>query len=213
MYNGRIVDILILVGLVLNFFWMDVIYFFLFCVLNVLFDYLFELFVFYFVEFKCFVCFIWFFILKCCYIYVFDELMIYLLVLVVLVKSWEGVLLVYICIGWELFVDEDKYFVKKMWEEDGVRVRLEEYEGMLYCFGLIFLGLKEVRRCFLGWGGFIKEVVEGSGERGSRFLIVRVGMLEEVERKGEEVSWMRGEVVRRRMEGMLRGGLEVVVKL
>nr|CDP28332.1 Putative acetyl-hydrolase [Podospora anserina S mat+] len=213
MYNGRTVDIPIPAGLALNSPWTDVTHSSPSCVSNAPFDYLPEPSVLHSAESKRPACSIWPSTPKRRHIYVSDELMTHPLVSVVLAKSWEGAPPVYICTGWELLADEDKYLAKKMWEEDGVRVRLEEYEGMPHCFGLIFPGLKEARRCFSGWGGFIKEVVEGSGERGSRFLTVRAGTLEEVERKGEEVSRMRGEVVRRRMEGMLRGGPEAVAKL
>ncbi|KAK0672988.1 putative acetyl-hydrolase [Cercophora samala] len=210
LWNGQTVDIPLPAGLALNSPWTDVTHSSPSCVTNAPFDYLPEPSILHSAEAKRPACSIWPSTPQRRHIYVSDDLMTHPLVSVVLADSWEGAPPVYICTGWELLADEDKYLAKKMWEE-GVRVRLEEYEGMPHCFGLIFPGLKEARRCFSGWGGFIKDVVEGGEERGSRFLTVRAGSLEEVERKGEEVSKERGEVIRRRMEGMLRG--ESVAKL
>ncbi|KAK0742520.1 alpha/beta hydrolase fold-domain-containing protein [Apiosordaria backusii] len=204
LWNGKMVDIPLPAGIAVNSPWLDVTHSSPSCIKNAPFDYLPEPSLLKAAEAKRPPCGIWPSTPRRSHIYVADELLMHPLVSVVLAKSWEGAPPVYICTGWELLADEDKYIAKKMWEE-GVRVRFEEYEGMPHCFGLIFPGLKEARRCFDGWGGFIKSVVEGEGEQGSRFLTIKAGTLEEAERKGEEVSQDKEEVIRRRMEGQLKG--------
>ncbi|KAK4199736.1 putative acetyl-hydrolase [Triangularia verruculosa] len=203
-WNGRMVTIPLPAGVAVNSPWMDVTHSSPSCTSNAPFDYLPEPAILSSAEAKRPPCSIWPSAPARRHIYVADSLLTHPLVSVVSSKSWEGAPPVYICTGWELLADEDKYTAKKMWEE-GVRVRFEEYEGMPHCFGLIFPGLREARRCFAGWGGFIKGVVEGDGEKGSRFLTVKAGTLEEVERKGEEMSLDGEEVVRRRMEARLKG--------
>ena len=79
----------------------------------------------------------------------------------------------WMCGGWELLADEGRYVAHKMWRE-GVRVVFEEFEGMPHCFGLVFPGLGEARRCLEGWAGFVKGVVESGGVGvESRFVTVR----------------------------------------
>ncbi|KAK4172191.1 alpha/beta hydrolase fold-domain-containing protein [Triangularia setosa] len=187
LWNGHLVDIPLPAGVAVNSPWTDVTHSSPSCVSNAPFDYLPEPSILKSAEDKRPPCGIWPSTPRRRHIYVADELITHPLVSVVLAKSWEGSPPVYICTGWELLADEDKYVAKKMWEA-GVRVRFEEYEGMPHCFGLIFPGLQEARRCFNGWGGFIRQVVEeGEGEQGSRFLTVKAGTLEEAEIKGEEL--------------------------
>lgn len=114
--------------------------------------------------------------------------------------SWAGAPPVWVCSGWELLADEDKFAVCKM-RREGVSVVWEEYEAMPHCFGLVLPHLRESRRCLEGWAGFVKAVVEGGKEAvgGSRFVTVRAKTLDEVEKTAEEV-WTDGEdVVRERV--------------
>jgi len=153
-------------------------------------------------------------------LYVADELATHPLATLLVARSWAGAPPVYICTGWELLADEDKFLAAKLYA-DGVRVVFEEYEGMPHCFAQIFTRLEGSRRCMRGWSDFIKEVTgeyqggeeggEGKGREGSRFVTVRARTLEEVPidvgrlapyAEGE----MRGRVLRR--GGVRVGGLD-----
>ncbi|KAK3316127.1 alpha/beta hydrolase fold-domain-containing protein [Apodospora peruviana] len=79
------------------------------------------------------------------------------LVTLVLADSWAGAPPVYICTGWELLADEDKFLAAKM-ARDGVPVTFEEYEGMPHCFAMVFPKAAGARRCMVGWAGFIRKV-------------------------------------------------------
>ncbi|KAL2131378.1 hypothetical protein VTI74DRAFT_5160 [Chaetomium olivicolor] len=139
------------------------------------------------------------------HLYVADSLVAHPLASLVMAQSWAGAPPVYMCTGWELLADEDKFMAHKMWRE-GVCVVFEEYEAMPHCFGLVFPQLAGARRCLEGWAGFIKGVVEG-GKEGvgeSRFLTVRARKLDEVRKEAGEV-WMDGEdVVQERVWRRLR---------
>ncbi|KAK3995831.1 alpha/beta hydrolase fold-domain-containing protein [Cladorrhinum sp. PSN332] len=123
------------------------------------------------------------------HVYADDLLLNHPLVTVMLAPSWKGSPPVWMCTGWELLADEDRYVAQKMWK-GGVTVRYEEYEGMPHCFGIIFPGLRASRRCLAGWGGFMKEVVEGKGTQGegkSKFLVINPMTMVEREVGGGEV--------------------------
>ncbi|KAK4128477.1 hypothetical protein N657DRAFT_585522 [Parathielavia appendiculata] len=131
------------------------------------------------------------------HLYAPDSLLAHPLVSLVLARSWRGAPPVYMCTGWELLADEDKFVAHKMWRE-GVKVLLEEFEAMPHCFALVMPQLREARRCLEGWAGFIKGVVEGGaggcGVGESRFVTVRAKSLEEVVGNIGEV-WKEGEEV------------------
>lgn len=135
------------------------------------------------------------------HLYAPDSLLAHPLVSPVLARSWAGAPPVYVCTGWELLADEDKFVAHKMWRE-GVRVVFEEYEAMPHCFGLLFPQLREARRCLEGWAGFVKAVVEGGPDAavaggegaGGRFVMVKARSLEEVVLEPGEV-WKEGEEV------------------
>lgn len=144
------------------------------------------------------------------HVYVNDELLNHPLVSVILADSWKGSPPIWMCTGWELLADEDRYVAKKMWR-DGVTVRYEEYEGMPHCFGIIFPGLQSARRCFKGWGAFCKslaETGEADGEvgGGSRFTIINPSTMVEREVEGEEVSSMEAMEVKKRVEENIEKG-------
>ncbi|KAM7207451.1 alpha/beta hydrolase fold domain containing protein [Naviculisporaceae sp. PSN 640] len=162
-------------------------------------------------------------------VYVDDHLCDHPLVTVLLAESWKGSPPVYICTGWELLADENKYMAVKL-RKDGVKVVFEEYEGMPHCFALIFPESKGARRCLTGWSGFINRVVneKGDGEKGgqveSEFKRIRAKTLEEVDLEGEgegegegQEGWMKiapysEEEIRRRIgERMRRAREEGVV--
>ncbi|KAL2015449.1 hypothetical protein VTK56DRAFT_5411 [Thermocarpiscus australiensis] len=128
------------------------------------------------------------------HVYAADALLTHPLVTLLLAPSWRGAPPVYMCTGWELLADEDKCVAHRLWAE-GVSVVFEEYEGMPHCFGLLFPHLKEARRCFEGWAGFMKVVAEGGREAvQSRFVTVRARTLYEVEIEPGRL-WRDGEDV------------------
>lgn len=128
----------------------------------------------------------------------------------------------YICTGWELLADEDKYMATKL-RRDGVKVVFEEYEGMPHCFALIFPESKGARRCLEGWAGFINKVVENGdeeeknkkGEEGieSSFKRIKAKTLEEVDLEQEEGGWEKvapytEEEIKRRIAERMRRARE-----
>ena len=155
--------------------------------------------------------------------FVDDHLIDHPLVTLLLADSWKGAPPAYVCTGWELLADEDKYMATKL-RRDGVTVVFEEFQAMPHCFAMIFPESKGARRCLEGWAGFIKKVVEGGeaeGEKGglvSSFKSVKAKTLEEVDLEGSwegvapytegEIRGLIGERMRRvREEGMGMGGL------
>ncbi len=84
------------------------------------------------------------------HIYVDDGLVLHPLVTLLMVRSWAGAPPVYICTGWELLRDEDRYAAGKLHRDD-VTVVLEEYEGMPHCFAILLSHLPGARRCLDGW--------------------------------------------------------------
>ncbi|KAK3692686.1 alpha/beta hydrolase fold-domain-containing protein [Podospora appendiculata] len=116
------------------------------------------------------------------------------LVTVLLARSWTGSPPVYLCTGWELLGDEDKYAAAKL-HADGVVVVYEEYQAMSHCFAMLFVYLAESRRCFKGWSGFIRQVVKDSAAVKPSFTMVKAKTLEEVEVDPEKLSpYTEGEM-------------------
>ncbi|KAK4147499.1 alpha/beta hydrolase fold-domain-containing protein [Dichotomopilus funicola] len=138
------------------------------------------------------------------HVFAADSLLGHPLVTLVLARSWRGAPPVYMCSGWELLADEDRFVAHKMWRE-GVKVVFEEFEAMPHCFGLVFPRLREAGRCLEGWAGFMKGVVEEGNGKGSsdnndeagvesRFVTVKARTLEEVGNEMEGL-WKEGEEV------------------
>ncbi|KAK3941617.1 alpha/beta hydrolase fold-domain-containing protein [Diplogelasinospora grovesii] len=141
-------------------------------------------------------------------LYADDAYLAHPLVTVMLARSWAGSPPVYICTGWELLADEDKYTAAKF-RADGVPVVFEEFEAMPHSFALIFTDLEGSRRCFAGWAGFIKQVVEGGAEKTveSRFTSVKAKTLEETQLEPEKLTPYTEEQARERVyASMKRGG-------
>ncbi|KAL2174485.1 alpha/beta hydrolase fold-domain-containing protein [Thermothelomyces heterothallicus CBS 202.75] len=138
------------------------------------------------------------------HLYAPDSLLGHPLVSPVTARSWAGAPPVYVCAGWELLADEDKFAAHKMWRE-GVAVVWEEYEAMPHCFAIVLPYLREARRCLEGWAAFIKAVAEGGPTAAaaaaaaaatpeSRFLTIRAKSLEEVAVEPDSL-WTDGEEV------------------
>ncbi|TEA06082.1 Esterase [Colletotrichum sidae] len=105
-------------------------------------------------------------------LYADDELLDHPLVTLIMNRSWNGSPPVFMCTGWELLADEDKYMARKL-QEDGVSVVFEEYEGMPHCFALILAKTPNAKRCFEGWTGFMKAVVEKPDSIKSKAVTVK----------------------------------------
>ncbi|KAL2150731.1 hypothetical protein VTH82DRAFT_7294 [Thermothelomyces myriococcoides] len=132
------------------------------------------------------------------HLYAPDSLLGHALVSPLAARSWAGSPPVYLCAGWEMLADEDRFAAQKLWR-DRVPVVWEEYEAMPHCFALIFPHLREARRCIEGWASFIKAVAEGGGESAavpeSRFLTIRAKSLQEVTVDPESLWTETEEVV------------------
>ncbi|KAK1981977.1 alpha/beta hydrolase fold-domain-containing protein [Colletotrichum cereale] len=150
-------------------------------------------------------------------LYANDDLLAHPLVTLVMSRNWEGAPPVFICTGWELLADEDKYMARKL-HEDGVPVVFEEYEGMPHCFALILTTTPNAKRCFDGWTGFMKKIILSPGTINSKAITVKAKTLEEVPLTFESLlSDVSEEVMRQRVltkkETSLASAPEVTPKL
>jgi acetyl esterase/lipase len=112
--------------------------------------------------------------------YVDDDYLCHPLVTLMMAQSWAGAPPVYMCTGWELLSDEDKFMASKM-QADGVTVVFEEYEAMPHCFAMIFTELEGSEHAFRSWSSFISDVVEAPDSVQSSFTTVKAKTLKEVE--------------------------------
>ncbi|KAK4185568.1 putative acetyl-hydrolase [Podospora australis] len=207
MWQGRMVEIPLPAGVAVSSPWMDVTHSSESCKRNAEYDYLPEPSTMRAAEKKRPACKVWPASPPRQHVYCSNEMIPHPLVSVILAPSWKGAPPMYICTGWELLADEDKFAAQKMWRE-GVDVILEEYEGMPHCFSVLFPLIKEARRCNQGWAGFIKNAVESPERlRGkSRFVTVKAGSIEEVEIKEEDVSKETQEEIKVRIFDRVRSG-------
>lgn len=131
-------------------------------------------------------------------IYAADDLLAHPLATLLMARSWEGAPPTYVCTGWELLADEDKFMAKKL-RSQGVDVVFDEFEGMPHCFAIVLADTPAAKRCFDGWAGFLKKAAEGSGPIESRACTVKAKTLEEVELRFEQLSDMSEEDMRSRV--------------
>ncbi|KAG7135729.1 hypothetical protein HYQ45_006541 [Verticillium longisporum] len=130
--------------------------------------------------------------------YADDALLAHPLATLLMARDWTGAPPVYVCTGWELLADEDKYIAKHL-RSQGVPVVFEEYEGMPHCFVLLMPGMPNAQRCFEGWTGFMKAVVGTFGGIESRAVSVKAKTLEETELSFESLSEVTEEAMRSRV--------------
>lgn len=124
------------------------------------------------------------------------------LVTVSLAPDWKGAPPIYMCMGWELLADEQKFMASKL-QAGGVTVVLEEYEAMPHCFAMILTQLPAAKRCFDGWSGFIKSATEDPGSIGSRAVTVKAKSLEEVEMDLGALTTLTEEEVKERVQAQI----------
>lgn len=130
--------------------------------------------------------------------YADDSFVIHPLVTLLMAPSWASSPPVFVCTGWELLADEDKYTAAKL-HRDGVPVVFEEYEGMPHCFALILTELEGSKRCVNSWAAFIARAVEDPAGIKSSFTSIKAKTLEEVEIDPVTVSPYTEEEVRERI--------------
>ncbi|PNH40461.1 hypothetical protein VD0004_g6545 [Verticillium dahliae] len=130
--------------------------------------------------------------------YADDALLAHPLATLLMARDWTGAPPVYVCTGWELLADEDKYIAKHL-RSQGVPVVFEEYEGMPHCFVLLMPGTPNAQRCFEGWAGFMKAVVGTFGGIESRAVSIKAKTLEETELSFESLSEVTEEAMRSRV--------------
>jgi len=128
--------------------------------------------------------------------YADDALLAHPLVSPLTARAWAGAPPFYVCTGWELLADEDRYFAAKL-ARDRVPVTFEEYEAMPHCFALVCSHLAVARRCMASWAGFIRRAVEDPDHTETRFTCVRARSGEEVAMEPEGVSPYSEEEMRR----------------
>jgi hypothetical protein len=95
-------------------------------------------------------------------------------------QDWTGAPPIFMSTGWELLADENKFIALKL-KKNGVKVIFEEYEAMPHCFAMVLTKLPAARRCFDGWAGFIRTVVENQESITPKAITVKAKTLEEVE--------------------------------
>ncbi|KAF6792319.1 lipase esterase [Colletotrichum sojae] len=149
-------------------------------------------------------------------IYVDDHLLTHPLVTLVMAQSWEGSPPVFMCTGWELLADEDKFMARKL-REDGVPIVFEEYEGMPHCFALILAKAPNAKRCFESWTGFMKMAVSNPEGINSKAVTIKAKTREVAHREFASLSIMSKEELHGRvftkMESSLSSGLGAAPKL
>ncbi|KAL0934234.1 lipase esterase [Colletotrichum truncatum] len=149
-------------------------------------------------------------------IYVDDDLIAHPLVTLVMNRSWTGSPPIFICTGWELLADEDRYMARKL-REDGVPVVFEEYEGMPHCFALILSKIPSAKRCFEGWTGFMKTIISDPEKITSKAVTVKAKTQEDVPREFASLSTLTDEDIQRlvlqKKETSLNSAPEAVSKL
>jgi acetyl esterase/lipase len=128
-------------------------------------------------------------------IYADDALLTHPLATLLMARDWTGAPPTYICTGWELLADEDKYIAQKL-ESQGVKVVFEEYEGMPHCFAILLTEIPASKRCFGQWTGFLKQAVEAPETIESRAMTVKAKTLKEVELQFGSLSGVTEEDVR-----------------
>ncbi|KAF4990136.1 hypothetical protein FGRMN_8664 [Fusarium graminum] len=137
--------------------------------------------------------------------YVADDLAAHPLASLVMARSWKGAPPIYLCTGWEILAYEDKFFARKL-EADGVQVVFEEYEGMPHCFAMMLRNASATPRCYNGWAGFIRAVVEDPNKIESRAVMIKAKTCEEVPLRFDELSDASEDHIQRRV--LQKTGLE-----
>ncbi|KAK3402112.1 alpha/beta hydrolase fold-domain-containing protein [Sordaria brevicollis] len=140
--------------------------------------------------------------------YVADDYIMHPLVSLLLAPSWRGAPPTYICTGWEMLADEDKFTAARLHSE-GVAVTFEEYEGMPHCFAMLLKNLREADRCMEGWSRFIAKVTKLSLPEAaeeskttttrSTFTTIKSGTLEEKELDPTTLSPYTEEEIREKI--------------
>lgn len=124
------------------------------------------------------------------------------LVTLVMANDWAGAPPIFMCTGWELLADENKFLALKL-KQDGIKVVFEEYEAMPHCFAMILTNLPAARRCFHGWAGFINSVVRDPTSINSKAITIKAKTLREVE-LDLAADHLTEDMVRERVQAQIR---------
>ncbi|KAI9151927.1 AB hydrolase superfamily protein [Paramyrothecium foliicola] len=148
------------------------------------------------------------------HMYADDALVAHPLVSVATAKSWAGSPPIYMCVGWEILAEEDKFLARKL-VGDGVTLRYEEYEAMPHVFVSIVPHVASSRRCYEGWAGFISQIVAGDKTLGTSAALIKARTLEEQPLKFEDLIDVTEEAVRQRIIAAARAKAEpdIIMKL
>jgi hypothetical protein len=147
-------------------------------------------------------------------LYVDDGFLAHPLATLTLNKSWKGSPPVFLCTGWELLADEDKFMARKL-DNDGVTVVFEEYEAMPHCFAMILKRIPGARRCFQSWAEFIQAAVDDPESIGSKATMIKARTLEEIPLDLASISDFSPEDMRERVHTQVEAKLapEAISKL
>ncbi|CAI4219436.1 unnamed protein product [Parascedosporium putredinis] len=127
------------------------------------------------------------------------------LVTLVMANDWAGAPPIFMCTGWELLADEDKFLALKL-KQDGIKVVFEEYEAMPHCFAMILTNLPAAKRCFDGWADFINSVVRDPSSINSKAITIKAKTLQEVE-LDLAADHLTEDMVRERVQAQIRSRL------
>lgn len=120
--------------------------------------------------------------------------------------DWRGMPPMWVACGQERYADGIKYWVRSV-RRAGVRVRFEEYEGMVHSFCVGMPWMRQSRECVRRWGVVSREMGEGGtgkekkeeGEAGSWAEKVAMGALGRTKVGFEDLIRLEEEEVRSRM--------------
>lgn len=131
--------------------------------------------------------------------YADDHLLAHPLVSPLIAHGWSNAPPIYICSGWEILGAEDRFFAKKLREQNATIV-FEEYEAMPHCFAMVLPKLPGTKRCLDGWTGFITKAVEDPKTIGSGAVRVKAKTLKEENLLFEDLSVVKEDEIQALVE-------------
>ena len=73
-------------------------------------------------------------------------------------SAWAGAPPMYVCVGEEMLSDEIRV-VSQRCARAGVNITWDGFEAMPHCFAMMLQHIPASKRCFEGWGGWIRRLV------------------------------------------------------
>lgn len=101
-------------------------------------------------------------------------------------------------VGQEILTDEGKHVACKA-AKQGVKVQIEEWEGMPHCFCMVLMGTQPSQKSFKSWAEFARKAVKEPQMIETRGVRIGAKYWKETELEVEEVSIYTDDEVRCRM--------------